>query len=515
MLSLFDTFNARRQENITKSAGGAIIPGQKNTVSIFALGPTITDDNEKMTLALLFLSHSLDNEKQHAQRAGFLVSLLSMAYANPELYLTTNGSNADVKYVIYMIEKDLKRQKYGGFVVKTREMIYEKTTDWIFGSDLDYDQETMLQNGRNNSTIEDLVHTFGYPSCLGAIIIQIWIVLVKAITSISGLRKGFFTRLEAFRQDGTVQAGLVLSGDTVDQIGSIMRSQQSLVTLMVETLITMNTSRNDLTTIEKNIQIVGNYIRDAGLASFFNTIRYGIETRMAALTLSTLRPDINRLKALMELYLSKGPRAPFICILRDPIHGEFAPVNYPAIWSYAMGVAVLQNRAMELYVTGRSYLDIDMFQLGQAVARDAEAQMSSTLEDELGVTHEAKESLKRHIRNINSSDTSFHKPTGGSAIEMAIDEEPEQFENRADQEQDGGPQSSIIQYAWAEGNRSDDRTEQATESDNIKTEQQNIRDRLNKRLNDKKKQGSQPPTNLTNRTNQDEIDDLFNAFGSN
>ncbi|RLY54429.1 hypothetical protein D9V13_14415, partial [Staphylococcus epidermidis] len=106
-------------------------------------------------------------------------------------------------------------KKKGGFVVKTREMIYEKTTDWIFGSDLDYDQETMLQNGRNNSTIEDLVHTFGYPSCLGAIIIQIWIVLVKAIASISGLRKGFFTQLEAFRQDGTVQAGLVLSGDTV------------------------------------------------------------------------------------------------------------------------------------------------------------------------------------------------------------------------------------------------------------------------------------------------------------
>nr|ANG56458.1 nucleocapsid [Respirovirus bovis]ANG56460.1 nucleocapsid [Respirovirus bovis] len=514
MLSLFDTFSARRQENITKSAGGAVIPGQKNTVSIFALGPSITDDNDKMTLALLFLSHSLDNEKQHAQRAGFLVSLLSMAYANPELYLTSNGNNADVKYVIYMIEKDSGRQKYGGLVVKTREMVYEKTTDWMFGSDLEYDQDNMLQNGRSTSTIEDLVHTFGYPACLGALIIQIWIILVKAITSISGLRKGFFTRLEAFRQDGTVKSSLVLSGDAVEQIGSIMRSQQSLVTLMVETLITMNTGRNDLTTIEKNIQIVGNYIRDAGLASFFNTIRYGIETRMAALTLSTLRPDINRLKALIELYLSKGPRAPFICILRDPIHGEFAPGNYPALWSYAMGVAVVQNKAMQQYVTGRSYLDIEMFQLGQAVARDAESQMNSILDEELGITQEAKQSLKKHMKKISSSDTTFYKPTGGTAIEMAIDEEIEQPESRGDQDQTDDLQSSIIPYAWADEASNKNQAGSTTDVDSLGVEQRNIRDRLNKRLNEKRRQNESKSTDITNNADQTEIDDLFSAFGS-
>nr|UIT55578.1 nucleocapsid [Respirovirus bovis]UIT55584.1 nucleocapsid [Respirovirus bovis]UIT55590.1 nucleocapsid [Respirovirus bovis] len=514
MLSLFDTFSARRQENITKSAGGAIIPGQKNTVSIFALGPSITDDNDKMTLALLFLSHSLDNEKQHAQRAGFLVSLLSMAYANPELYLTSNGNNADVKYVIYMIEKDQGRQKYGGLVVKTREMVYEKTTDWMFGSDIDYDQDNMLQNGRSTSTIEDLVHTFGYPSCLGALIIQVWIILVKAITSVSGLRKGFFTRLEAFRQDGTVKSSLVLSGDAVEQIGSIMRSQQSLVTIMVETLITMNTSRNDLTTIEKNIQIVGNYIRDAGLASFFNTIRYGIETRMAALTLATLRPDINRLKALIELYLSKGPRAPFICILRDPVHGEFAPGNYPALWSYAMGVAVVQNKAMQQYVTGRSYLDIEMFQLGQAVARDAESQMSSILDDELGITQEAKQSLKRHMKKISNSDTTFYKPTGGAAIEMAIDEEVEQLDSRKDQDQTDDLQSSIIPYAWADETSNDNHTGSITETDNPKVEQRSIRERLNKRLNKKRNQNESELTETADNNDQTEINDLFNAFGS-
>ncbi|QJE38107.1 nucleoprotein [Respirovirus rupicaprae] len=515
MLSLFDTFSARRQENITKSAGGAVIPGQKSTVSIFVLGPSITDDNDKMAIALLFLSHSLDNEKQHAQRAGFLVSLLSMAYANPELYLTANGSNADVKYVIYMIEKDPGRQKYGGLIVKTREMVYEKTTDWMFGSDLDYDQDNMLQNGRGTANIEDLVHTFGYQSCLGALIIQVWIVLVKAITSISGLRKGFFTRLEAFRQDGTVKSSLVFSGEAVEQIGSIMRSQQSLVTLMVETLITMNTGRNDLTTIEKNIQIVGNYIRDAGLASFFNTIRYGVETRMAALTLSSLRPDINRLKALMELYLSKGPRAPFICILRDPIHGEFAPGNYPALWSYAMGVAVVQNKAMQQYVTGRSYLDIEMFQLGQAVARDAESQMSSTLEDELGVTQEAKQNLKKHIQRISNSDTTFQKPTGGSAIEMAIDEEAEQSEAPKDQDQSNEVPSSIIPYAWASEVDNRVQEESKARDSNIKAEQENIRDRLNRRLKEKRGRDESGSTDKVQNTNQAEIDDLLSAFGNN
>nr|AXA98645.1 nucleoprotein [Caprine parainfluenza virus 3] len=515
MLSSFDTFSARRQENITKSAGGAIIPGQKSTVSIFVLGPSITDDNDKMAIALLFLSHSLDNEKQHAQRAGFLVSLLSMAYANPELYLTANGSNADVRYVIYMIEKDPGRQKYGGLIVKTREMVYEKTTDWIFGSDLEYDQDNMLQNSRGSASIEDLVHTFGYQACLGALIVQVWIVLVKAITSISGLRKGFFTRLEAFRQDGTVKSSLVLSGEAVEQIGSIMRSQQNLVTLMVETLITMNTGRNDLTTIEKNIQIVGNYIRDAGLASFFNTIRYGIETRMAALTLSSLRPDINRLKALMELYLSKGPRAPFICILRDPVHGEFAPGNYPALWSYAMGVAVVQNKAMQQYVTGRSYLDIEMFQLGQAVARDAESQMSSILGDELGVTQEAKQNLKMHIQRISNSDIAFQKPTGGSAIEMAIDEEVDQVNSNNNQDQSNEVPSSLVSYAWPSGPDSRNREESTAQPDNIKNEQENIRERLNRRLREKREKNESKPTEEPQEENRTEIDDLFSAFGDN
>nr|ASX97514.1 nucleoprotein [Human respirovirus 1]ATV91605.1 nucleoprotein [Human respirovirus 1] len=419
LLSTFDTFSSRRSESINKSGGGAIIPGQRSTVSVFTLGPSVTDDADKLLIATTFLAHSLDTDKQHSQRGGFLVSLLAMAYSSPELYLTTNGVNADVKYVIYSIERDPKRTKTDGFIVKTRDMEYERTTEWLFGPMVN--KNPLFQGQRENADLEALLQTYGYPACLGAIIVQVWIVLVKAITSSAGLRKGFFNRLEAFRQDGTVKSALVFTGDTVEGIGAVMRSQQSLVSLMVETLVTMNTSRSDLTTLEKNIQIVGNYIRDAGLASFMNTIKYGVETKMAALTLSNLRPDLNKLRSLVDIYLSKGARAPFICILRDPVHGDFAPGNYPALWSYAMGVAVVQNKAMQQYVTGRTYLDMEMFLLGQAVAKDADSKISSALEEELGVTDTAKERLRHHLTNLSGGDGAYHKPTGGGAIEVAID----------------------------------------------------------------------------------------------
>nr|AGR39557.1 nucleocapsid protein [Respirovirus suis] len=419
LLSVFDTFSSKRSESINRGGGGAVIPGQKNTVSVFVLGSSIVDDSDKLAIALMFLTHALDTDKQHSQRSGFLVSLMAMAYSSPELYLTTNGVNADVKYVIYTIEHDPQRTTHNGFIVRTRDIDYEKTTEWLFSRITN--KYPLLQGQKDTHDPESLLQTYGYPSCLGALIVQVWIVLVKAITSSAGLKKGFYNRLEAFRQDGTVRSSLVFSGETVEGIGSVMRSQQSLVSLMVETLVTMNTARSDLTTLEKNIQIVGNYIRDAGLASFMNTIRYGVETKMAALTLSNLRPDINKLKSLIDIYLSKGARAPFICILRDPVHGEFAPGNYPALWSYAMGVAVVQNKAMQQYVTGRTYLDMEMFLLGQAVAKDAESKISNALEDELGITENAKDRLKHHLANLSGGDGAYHKPTGGGAIEVIID----------------------------------------------------------------------------------------------
>nr|AAB06278.1 nucleoprotein [Respirovirus muris]AAB06284.1 nucleoprotein [Respirovirus muris]AAB06290.1 nucleoprotein [Respirovirus muris] len=447
LLSTFDTFSSRRSESINKSGGGAVIPGQRSTVSVFVLGPSVTDDADKLFIATTFLAHSLDTDKQHSQRGGFLVSLLAMAYSSPELYLTTNGVNADVKYVIYNIEKDPKRTKTDGFIVKTRDMEYERTTEWLFGPMVN--KSPLFQGQRDAADPDTLLQIYGYPACLGAIIVQVWIVLVKAITSSAGLRKGFFNRLEAFRQDGTVKGALVFTGETVEGIGSVMRSQQSLVSLMVETLVTMNTARSDLTTLEKNIQIVGNYIRDAGLASFMNTIKYGVETKMAALTLSNLRPDINKLRSLIDTYLSKGPRAPFICILKDPVHGEFAPGNYPALWSYAMGVAVVQNKAMQQYVTGRTYLDMEMFLLGQAVAKDAESKITSALEDELGVTDTAKGRLRHHLANLSGGDGAYRKPTGGGAIEVALDNADIDLETKAHADQDARGWGGDSGERWA------------------------------------------------------------------
>ncbi|UQS35947.1 nucleocapsid protein [Porcine respirovirus 2] len=419
LLSAFDTSSSSRSESINRGPGGAVIPGQKNTVSVFVLGSSITDDTEKLLIPLMFPTHALDTDQQHSQRTGFLVSLMAMAYSSPEFYLTTKRDNADVKYVIYTIEHHPKRQKYGGFIVRTRDMDYEKTTEWLFSRITN--KNPGLQGQKDTHDPESLLQTYGYPSCLGALIIQVWIVLVKAITSSAGLKKGFFNRVHAFRQEETVTSSLVFRGQTVQAIGSDMRSQQSLVSITVETLVTMNTARTDLTTLEKNIQIVGNSIRDAGLASLMNTIRYRVETKTPALTKSHLRPDMNKLKSLTQLYLSKGARAHFICIPRDPVHNAFAPAHYPAVCSYAMGAAVVQNKAMQQYVTGRTYLDMEMFLLGQAVAEDAQSKISNALDRELGITDTAKDRLKHHLANLSGRDGTYHKPTGGGAIEVTPD----------------------------------------------------------------------------------------------
>lgn len=89
-------------------------------------------------------------------------------------------------------------------------MEYERTTEWLFGPMVN--KSPLFQGQRDAADPDTLLQTYGYPACLGAIIVQVWIVLVKAITSSAGLRKGFFNRLEAFRQDGTVKGALVFTG---------------------------------------------------------------------------------------------------------------------------------------------------------------------------------------------------------------------------------------------------------------------------------------------------------------
>nr|AYM47522.1 nucleocapsid protein [Bat paramyxovirus] len=233
---------------------------------------------------------------------------------------------------------------------------------------------------------------------ISTVTLQIWILLTKAVTAPDTARESEQKRWIKLLQQKRVDDFYRLKNQWLDMIREKISADISVRRYMVEILITINRASGTRGRLLEAIADIGHYISETGMASFFLTIKYGIETRYAALALNEFQGDLSTMIGLMKLYKEQGEKAPFLVILEESVQTKFAPGNYALLWSYAMGVGTALDRSMANLNFNRAFLEPNYFRLGQEVVNRMEGNVDTRMAEDLGLTGDQIAELKSIVK---------------------------------------------------------------------------------------------------------------------
>ncbi|UWK09067.1 nucleocapsid protein [Gerbil paramyxovirus] len=240
---------------------------------------------------------------------------------------------------------------------------------------------------------------------------QIWILLTKAVTASDTARESEARRWVKYEQQRRADADYKLNDNWLAYARARIASDLTVRRYMVEILIDANKAAPPKARILELICDIGNYVSEAGLAGFFLTIKYGIETKYPALALNELQADLATVLSLMKCYVNLGERAPYMVILEDSIQTRFSPGSYPLLWSYAMGVGTMLDRAVNNLNYSRNYLEHSFYNLGVGMVEKMEGSVNRKVADELGLTPDQINQIKDLMRQ--ETDQTSGGPKGG------------------------------------------------------------------------------------------------------
>nr|UED37232.1 nucleocapsid protein [Paramyxoviridae sp.] len=262
---------------------------------------------------------------------------------------------------------------------------------------------------------------------VGTVTLQVWILLTKAVTAPDTARDSEQRRWLKYVQQRRADRDYKLEFKWLDYARQRIAADLPVRRFMVDILIEVTSSSGTKSRIVEMIADIGSYISEAGMAGFFLTIKYGIETRYPALALNELQGDLATLLELMKYYRQIGERGPYLVILEDSAQVRFAPGNYPLLYSYAMGVGTTLDKSMAGLIYDKGYVEPSFFRLGRKMVHKLEGNVDARIAEELKLTTEQRIMLKDILQSKDDTDGvdySKRKPIGGTNVEpITINEE--------------------------------------------------------------------------------------------
>nr|QZU27215.1 nucleocapsid [Kanhgag paramyxovirus] len=403
-MNLFDTVNEfknfknnpQKSGQLHSSLSGlkqkvvVLIPGDQNVTTRWRL--------LKLDLGLIW-SHNAPDQII----IGSYLSLLTLFADQPGQMLRTMTNDPDIEAQLLEVisgSDDKIHFSSRGMDMTEQENAYytmsqsgpEKTVSWI--------------PFINEKIIEMRVTTTGkFQEVLSSVLLQVWVLLSKAVTAPDTARDSEQRRWVKYLQQRRVKLEYKLKNKWLDIARDNMAEYLSIRRLMVEILIEINRAEGTKSRIVEMIADVGNYIAETGMAGFFLTIKYGLETRYPTLALNEFQGDLTTLQQLMKLYKEQGEKAPYLVLLEDSVQTKFAPGNYPLIWSYAMGIGTSLDRSMNNLNFNRSYLEPLFFKLGQDTVVKLEGNIDQKIAKELHLTDQQIKTLKEVVKPDLTSQT--------------------------------------------------------------------------------------------------------------
>nr|WPV62589.1 MAG: nucleocapsid protein [Wenzhou rodent jeilongvirus 1] len=378
----------------TRGVLHAAFQGVKNKVIV--LVPVGLDPPQRWLLMTFLLQLVWSELSPGSVITGALISLLAFFSEQPAQLIQAMLGDPDIEIqIIDVVKMDLNQPKFAtrGASLDKIEMQYQriaKAPPKGSNDNLPYvikDLSKLIPR-----TVEELQIS------VGTVTLQIWILLTKAVTAPDTARDSEMRRWIKYTQQRRADKIYKLESKWCDNARLRIASDLPVRRFMVNILMEINQSTGVRGRIVEMIADIGSYIAEAGLAGFFTTVKYGIETKYSALALSELQGDLSTVLGLMKYYKTLGDKAPYLVILEDSAQVKFAPGSYPLLYSYAMGIATALDRSMAGLIYDKGFLEPAFFRLGRSMVHHLEGNVDMRMAQELGLTSEQTTALKEILR---------------------------------------------------------------------------------------------------------------------
>ncbi|UOX72979.1 nucleocapsid protein [Jingmen Crocidura shantungensis henipavirus 1] len=329
-------------------------------------------------------------------RIGAMLSLLSLYAENPGTMIRNLVNDPDIEIVVIDvgdfengIPKLERRGDKGTNQMASFERILTRSPGEPLFNDPQKDASELNDPGR-------------FMIAISSVLAQVWILVAKAVTAPDTAEESEGKRWAKYVQQKRVDPEYSTNPRWIAKIRELISSDLSVRKFMVEILIEVKKSGAAKGRLNEMIADIGNYIEETGMAGFFLTIKYGLETRYDVLAINEFQADINTLQTLMRTYRGLGIRAPYMVLLEESIQTKFAPGNYPLLWSFAMGVGVTLDRSMGALNINRSYLEPLYYRLGQMMARRNAGAVDKKMAQELGLDKKELDNIKELMADLTT-----------------------------------------------------------------------------------------------------------------
>uniref|UniRef100_A0AAU7E4K8 Nucleocapsid n=1 Tax=Mus rat paramyxovirus TaxID=3141895 RepID=A0AAU7E4K8_9MONO len=405
--------------SLTTSLGGV-----KKKVVI--LVPTTRDPIKRWRITVFLLKLVWSLRSSGSMVTGAFISLLTIFAESPSQMIRSLSNDPDLEAQIAEIKDaidDRPSIASRGQKLDDEESLYQRIAQ--AGPEGD-GKSFPFESGDEDDVV--VTNTEQFQMAIASVTLQIWVLLIKAVTAPDNAPDSENRRWRKFMQQRRAIKEYQLSSTWLNLARDFMAYDLCIRRFMVEILLEIRRTSGVKSRIVQMIDDVGYYIQESGMAGFFLTIKYGIETRYPTLALNEFQSDLNTILDLMKAYKEFGERAPFMVILEDAAQAKFAPGNYTLLWSYAMGVGSALDSAMSQLNFTRNFLMMNYFRLGQDTVIKMEGNLDHATATELGVTQDQVVSVRKLLSQegtTKSTGTAPNKSFVVSDVLMGEEEEEE------------------------------------------------------------------------------------------
>ncbi|UBB42359.1 nucleocapsid protein [Wufeng Rhinolophus sinicus rubulavirus 1] len=395
----------------------------KAEIPVFVLNTN--DPQQRYTLMNFCLRLAVSSSAKSAIRQGAILSLMSLQASSMLNHLTIAARAPDASLRLIEIDKidpkdyTLTPNARSGWDDK-KVRAYKALVRDLPASLAD---RTVFTNRDAEMAACDDMDT--YLARIFSILIQIWVMVCKCMTAYDQPTGSEERRLAKYKQQGRMLEKYQLQPEARKIIQITIRESMVIRQFLVQEMLTADKVGAHTNRYYAMVGDIAKYIANVGMSAFFLTLKFALGNRWKPLALSAFSGELMKMKSLMSLYRRLGDRARYLALLESPELMEFAPANYPLLFSYAMGVGSIQDPLIRNYQFGRNFLNTSYFQYGVETAMKHQGTVDPKLAEELGITSDDKKeimaSVEKHIAGKSSDEITqpagpFLAPTSTTAF---------------------------------------------------------------------------------------------------
>ncbi|ADD39001.1 nucleoprotein [avian paramyxovirus 5] len=373
---------------------------------------TSENPEERWALAIICLRWIVSDSATEAIKIGAILSLLSLHASNMKAHASLAARSSEAELTILEMENLDMQQQLIRF--SARSGVPETRARQLFAM-ID-DINTSCRNGspflNPNIESDSPADMSDLLDMLHSIAAQIWVSAMKSMTAPDTAAESEARRIAKYAQQNRVTQQTMLQTYTRTELSRLIRKSLILRHFMIYEIRRATSMGSNTTKYYAMVGDAAAYFKNAGLASFFLTLRFGIGTKYPVLAMAALSSDLKKIQSLIRVYQQKGEEAPYMTFLEDPDTMSFAPGNYPLIYSYAMGVGSILEASVGKYQFARSFMNDTFYRLGVDTAQKHQGALDEQMANELQLTSEARQSVKELMASLDMSD---HSPNQTAA----------------------------------------------------------------------------------------------------